>query len=104
MPRELTSAQRSLLRRAAQKLPCLVAVGKGGASEGFLRHVRAALDGRELIKVRLLESAGEDRRAAASQFARQAGATLVDLLGRVVILYKPGEHLPPEKRLRLPQR
>ena len=104
MAEELTSAQRRSLRSAARRLPCILTVGKGGASENVLRHVRALLGQRELIKLRLLDAATEDRHAAAQELADRAEATLVDLVGRVVVLYKPNEQLPPEERIQLPQR
>jgi len=102
MAAELTTRQRVFLRSAGRRLTPQANVGKGGLSEAVLAHVDALLSQRELIKVRLLETAADDRRRAAKDLAEKAGAFLVDLAGRVVVLYRPGESLPAEKRLRLP--
>jgi RNA-binding protein len=102
MPAELTSRQRKHLRSVARRLRCDASVGKGGASEAVLGHVRALLGRRELIKVRLLDSATNSRQAAARELAEKADAALVDLVGRVVVLYRPNEQLPREQRVQLP--
>ena len=104
MAQALTPAQRRFLQSGARRLRPSVNVGKGGASENVLRHLRALLGRQELIKVRLLEAAAEHRHAAARQLADRAEAALVDLVGRVVVLYKPNQQLPPERRIQLPQR
>jgi len=102
MAAELTTRQRVFLRSAGRRLTPQANVGKGGLSEAVLAHVDVLLGRRELIKVRLLETAADDRRRAAKELAEKAGAFLVDLAGRVVVLYRPGESLRAEKRLRLP--
>ncbi len=103
MPVELTSAQRKFLRSAARTRGADVIVGKAGATRSVISHIRAQLDQRELVKVRLLASAGEDRAAAAEQIARAVVAAVVDLVGRIVVLYRPNEQLPPQERI-LPPR
>ncbi len=103
MPAELTARQRGFLRSAARRRRCDVTVGKAGLGENVLRHVRAVLGQRELIKVRLLGPAGSDRFSAARSLAEGADAVMVDLIGRAVVLYKPNDRLPPEKRIQLPR-
>ena len=104
MPAELTAAQRRFLRSAARRRRCEVTVGKAGIGQNVLGHVRRLLTQRELVKVRLLESATPDRRSAASSLAEGAEAALVDLIGRVAVLYRPNPRLPDGKRLQLPGR
>ena len=77
-------------------------MGKAGLAENVLSHLRVLLERRELVKVRLSGPAAEDRRATAEGLAEALDADLVDLIGRVVVLYRPGEDLPPAKRLHLP--
>ncbi len=102
MAAELTSGQRKFLRSAARTRRADVIVGKAGLDPGVLAHIRRQLDQRELVKVRLLESASTDRAAAAEQIAADADAALVDRVGRIVVLYRPNEQLPDERRIRLP--
>jgi len=102
MPAELTSRQRGFLRSAGRRRRCDVTVGKAGLGASVLRHVRTVLGQKELIKVRLLGPAGADRFAAARSLAEGAEAVMVDLIGKSVVLYKPNDRLPPERRIQLP--
>ena len=102
MSGELTSSQRKFLRSLARRQHCDMTVGKRGPAENVIRHVRRLLDRQELVKLRLLQTAAEDRRAAAATLAEGAEAALVDLVGRVVVLYRPAEELPPDRRIQLP--
>lgn len=99
----LTGAQRSLLRSAARRLDVSVVLGKGGLSEQAVAHAAGVLGSHELIKVRLLESAADDRRAAAEALAEALGAAVVDVIGRVVVLYRPNPLLPEKERIHLPK-
>jgi RNA-binding protein len=90
------------LRGIARQLKTDVNVGKAGLSEGAIGHVQALLEQRELVKLRLLDPAAQDRKQAAADLAQRAGAALVDVVGRVLVLYRPSRSLPPERRLSLP--
>ena len=104
MNNELTSAQRKSLRSAGRNLQPKVTVGKAGINESVLMHIRGQLTRLELIKVRLPASDAAGRADAAKQIADGTGAALVDLVGRNVLLYRPNDQLPNEKRLHLPER
>jgi RNA-binding protein len=65
----------------------VVHVGKEGVSK-VAGAIDAALETHELIKVRLLESAGEDRHEMAEQLAKESKSDLVQVLGRKVLLYR----------------
>ena len=95
MPVELTSAQRKFLRSAGRRRKVDVIVGKAGLSEATLEHIRLQLARRELLKIRLLESAGDDRAAEAERIAAAVDAALVDLVGRAVVIYRPNDALAP---------
>ncbi len=99
----LTSRQKSLLRSAARTAGRDAIVGKGGVNPGQLVHIRGLLDRKELIKVRLLESATEDRFATAEALAAGLQAQIVDVVGRMVVLYRPNPQLPPDRRIVLPE-
>ena len=104
MPVELTSAQRKFLRSAGRRRKVDVIVGKAGLSEATLEHIRLQLARRELLKIRLLESAGDDRAADAERIAAAADAALVDLVGRAVVIYRPNDALAPDDRIEVPAR
>ena len=63
-------------------------VGKDGIDVGLVAASEAALEQHELIKVRLGEHAGEDRRGLSAALAKAAHAELVQVLGRTLLLYR----------------
>ncbi len=100
---ELTSSQRAFLRSRGRLRSADVIVGKAGLSRGALGHIRAMLARQELLKVKLPRLPEASRRAVAQELAHAAGAELVDVVGHMVVLYRPNDQLPPEKRLVLPE-
>jgi RNA-binding protein len=66
----------------------VVQVGKDGLTEGLVGALDIALTTHELIKIKLGESAGADRRAIGAALAEAAGADLVQVLGRTVLIYR----------------
>ena len=84
----LTGKQRRYLRSMGHHLDPIVHVGKEGVSEGIIGALDAALNEHELIKVRLGESAGGDRRVVSAAIAESSAADLVQVLGRTLLLYR----------------
>jgi len=98
---ELTTRQRLHLRALARKAKVDVTVGKAGMTDGVIGHVATRVAARELVKVRLPEA--QDRGAVATELAERVQAALIDVVGRMVVLYRPNPDLPPDKRLKLPE-
>lgn len=98
----MSAPQRAYLRSLARNLRPAAQVGKAGMEEGVIAHVRGLLERQELVKLRLLSSAAEDRRLAAEELAKACKAELVDLVGRSVVLYRPNKKLPAHQRVELP--
>jgi RNA-binding protein len=97
---ELTSKQRAHLRSLAHSLKPILQVGKEGVTEEVAASVADAFQNRELLKVKVLESAPVDARDAAGELAeRVAGAHVVQVIGRTVALYR--RH-PENPEIRLP--
>ncbi|HEY4242690.1 MAG TPA: ribosome assembly RNA-binding protein YhbY [Kofleriaceae bacterium] len=90
----LTGKQRHYLRGLAHALRPLVQVGKGGIDEGLLAAVNTALDDHELIKVKVGEAAGLQRHAAADELAAKTKAEVAQVLGNIVLLYRPRAEEP----------
>ena len=84
----LNGKQRRYLRALGHHCDPVVQVGKDGISEGLVAALDVALDTHELVKVRLGESAGADRRALGAAVAEAAGGELVQVLGRTVLVYR----------------
>lgn len=84
----LTSKQRAQLRGLANRLDAIFQVGKGGLSDQLTRQVDDALEARELIKLRVLETSPQTAREAADAVADAVGADVVQVIGSRFVLYR----------------
>ncbi len=84
----MTSKQRAELRRAANPLQPVFQVGKDGIDEAVVKATADCLAARELVKLRVLETSPHTPREAADQLAQATGAEPVQVIGRVVVLFR----------------
>lgn len=84
----LNSRQRAQLRSMANNYDTLFQIGKGGISETLIKQVEDALYVRELIKVRVLETAPITVREAADTVAQAVDGDVVQVIGSKFVLYK----------------
>ena len=84
----MTGKQRRYLRGLGHHLEPVVQVGKEGISEGLVAALDVALETHELVKVKLGESAGADRKTLGAAVAEAVGGELVQVLGRTVLVYR----------------
>ncbi len=116
-----SSQLRRALRGAGHHLSAVVQVGKEGLTPAVLRQLSEALDTHELVKVKVGGESPEDRFEVAERLSEGTGASIAQILGRTVLVYrrhprKPrfepwgkGETPPappkaPERKKRLMQR
>lgn len=76
------------LRAAAHKLKPIVLIGKAGVTEAVLAELNIALDHHELIKIKIPGEDREARRAAIEAVTTQSSAQLVQVIGRIAVLYR----------------
>lgn len=84
----LNSRQRAQLRGMANTMETIFQVGKGGVGDQLKKQVDEALEARELIKLRVLESSPETSREAAEDIAAAVGADVVQVIGSRFVLYR----------------
>lgn len=96
----LTGKQKRYLRSQAHHLDPIFQIGKAGMNEGIVRHVMDAIETRELMKVSVLNNCLEEPKDLAEQLAEGAGAELVQVIGRTIILYKESKD---HKQIELPR-
>lgn len=84
----LTSKQRARLRGCANKMDTILQVGKDGINHNLVRQVIDALEARELIKLRVLETSPVTAREAAFQLAENTDSESVQIIGTRFVLYK----------------
>lgn len=92
-----TNAQRKFLRGMGQTLQPVVYVGARGAIRSVVNAVSEQLEIHELIKIRVHESAGMTTEVAALWLRGETGADIVQILGHVLVLYKPRKEKPTIK-------
>lgn len=92
----INSRQRAQLRAMANGIETIIHVGKGGITENLTRSAGEALLARELIKGRVLESAGLTAREAATQLSEATGSEPVQVIGTRFVLYREN---PKDKKI-----
>jgi RNA-binding protein len=72
----------------------VVFVGKQGITDAVLAELESVLKQKELVKLKLQDTVGGDRKEVARDLAVRAGCELVQVLGRTVLLYRRNEEKP----------
>ena len=86
---KLSSRQRAHLKALAHPLKPVLQVGRDGVTAAVIKSVEDAFHSRELLKVKVLESAPDDPRAVADGFAAVVeGVHVVQVIGRTLVLYR----------------
>lgn len=86
---ELTSKQRAQLRSLANGIDTIVIVGKEGLGENLIAQVNDALESRELVKGRVLESCELTPREVCDQLSKLTRSEPVQVIGSKFVLYRP---------------
>lgn len=97
----LSSKQRAYLKGLAANENAIIQVGKGGLTDNLIKTVSDALEARELIKITVLETAGEEPRAVMDAICGATGAEGVLAVGRRIILYRESKN---DKKIVLPKK
>jgi RNA-binding protein len=84
----LNNKQKKYLRSQAHHLNPIFQVGKGGVNDHLITHIKEAIEVRELMKVSVLNNCLEDKHEVADALAAGAGAELVQVIGKTIVLYK----------------
>jgi RNA-binding protein len=92
----LTGTQCKHLRGVAHALKPVIVVGKAGLSDSLRAEASRTLDDHELIKVKLQGCDRRERKTVSAQLVEILQASLVGLIGNVVILYR--QQRDPERR------
>ena len=84
----LTSKERAYLRSLSQSLDTIFQIGKGGITDEICKQIAAALEARELIKIRVLDNSGYTAKDAANEIAACIDCDVVSCVGTRFVLYK----------------
>ena len=87
------------LRAAGQALSPTLFVGDSGVTDAVAAEAAAQLKGRELVKAKVTREASEAKgmKAVGEELAARAGADLVEVRGRTVLLVRRGRLKAPDE-------
>jgi RNA-binding protein len=74
--------------------------GKGGISDAMIKQADDALEARELIKGKVLETAPATAREVAEEIAAKVNAEVVQVIGRTFVLFRQKEK---DSQIKLPR-
>jgi len=95
----LTSKQRAHLRSLAQTTRATLQIGKEGLTPEVTAAVEEAFNTRELVKLTALKTVDGDLREIGDTLAGRTHSTLVEVIGRKIVLYRQD---PDDPQIRLP--
>jgi RNA-binding protein len=85
----LTRDERLALRARAHHLNPIVLLGAAGLTEAIFKETDRALAAHELIKVRIPGDDRDAREAICALLAERLGAARVQVIGKLLVLYRP---------------
>lgn len=99
----LTTRQKKFLKGLGHALAPVILIGKEGMSDRLIAATGLELARHELVKARIGNNSGLEKHETASALAAATQSSLVQLLGKTILLYRNNPELPKEKQLVLPK-
>jgi RNA-binding protein len=96
----LSPRQRKFLRQQAHSLQPVIRLGRSGVSAQVVAETDRTLESHELIKVRIDADEGDERKRMAASLAEGTEASIVGIIGKIAILYRPAR---AEPKIQLPE-
>ena len=93
----LAQSQKKQLRSIGHSLHPLVTVASKGLSENVMTEIKRALFDHELIKVKFSVGDREVKNTLITDMCKQTGATLVQSIGNVALVYLSNPDADPKK-------
>ena len=87
----MTTKQRAYLKGLAMNIDTIFQIGKSGLSEETTKQLSNALEARELIKIKVLDTCPMTAKELSEIVTQNTGAACVQVIGCKVILYKRSE-------------
>lgn len=99
----LSKKQLRFLRGLAHNLNPLAMIGQQGLTTQVIKAVEDVFRNHELIKVKVQSTADVDRSETAAELAQKTGSALVQIIGGIIVLYRPNKDLPPDQTIHIPK-
>jgi RNA-binding protein len=91
----LTAKDKRRLRQVAHHLQPIVTIADRGMTDGLLEETRRALTDHELIKTRINIADRGVRKETGETLAARCEADVVQVIGKVWVLYRPNPDAAP---------
>ncbi len=91
----LTSKEKRHLRQIAHHLQSVVTIAERGLTDGLLEETRRALHDHELIKAKINVADRSTRKELGEALSMQSGAEIVQIVGKVWVLYRQNPDVDP---------
>lgn len=88
----LNGKQKRYLRSLGNNEKAVVIVGKDGLSYNLIDSTINALAARELVKISVLKTFDDDLKTLAFDLAMHTKSEVVQIIGRVILLYKKAKN------------
>lgn len=93
----LSNEQKKHFRSIGHTLKPTVTVAGKGLSEGVMAELERALEDHELVKVKLALEEKSDRNAITDSLCAATGATLVQSVGKMALIFRAATKPDPAK-------
>jgi RNA-binding protein len=101
-PENLTGKQVRVLRGLGHHLSPKVMIGRQGITDQIIASAEAVLVTDELIKIKIASSSEVDRQQAAVVIAERTKSSIVQVLGKTILLYRENKEKKAAKKIQLP--
>ena len=98
----LTGKQKKFLKGLGHHLAPLISIGKEGLTENVIKATKQELLTRELVKAKIGNSSSINKKEVAELLPEATESTLVQLIGKTLLLYKENPKIDKEHRISLP--
>jgi RNA-binding protein len=93
----MTSKQRAYLGSLANTIDPIFQIGKASLTPEIIEALDSALEKRELIKISVLKNCIDDPKEIAEMIAERTHSTVVKVIGKKMIIYRPAKKNPKIK-------
>jgi RNA-binding protein len=98
----LNSKQKKFLKGLGHSLNPVVSIGKEGLGKKIITATALELSRHELIKIKIGKSSSASKDETAEMLSIGTGSSLVQIIGKTILLYKKNPNMDKEKQIRLP--
>lgn len=92
----ISNAELKQLKGIGHQLNPIVTIGGNGLTDTVIEEISRALTDHELIKVKIPAGSKEERDAMATAISEATGASLINSIGRVVLLLRENSEANPK--------